>query len=253
VDGGRFRGKVAVVTGGASGIGAAVCRRFMAEGGSVVIADVDSDRAAALAESMEQEAPGRAAVVPTDVADAASWERLAKETSERFGRTDLLHSNAAISIKGAAHELAEIDFDRQLAVNLKATYLGVRAFLPLLRAARGSVVATSSVHAVIGLPGRPAYAAAKGGLGALVRQLAVEYGPEIRVNSIVPGPIDTPVWDGVADADVERSAKATALGRLGTPEEVASVVAFLASEDASYVTGASIVVDGGWILHKESL
>lgn len=253
MNGGRFGGKVAVVTGGASGIGAAVCRRFVTEGGSVVVADVDAGRARSLVGALDADAPGRAVFVPTDVADAESWERLARETAERFGRTDLLHSNAAVSVPGAAHELAEADFDRQLAVNLKATYLGVRAFLPLLRSAHGSIVATSSVHAVIGLPGRPAYAAAKGGLCALVRQLAVEYGPDIRANAVLPGPIDTPVWEGVDPVDIERSAKATALGRLGTADEVASVVLFLASEDASYVTGSSVLVDGGWILHKESV
>jgi NAD(P)-dependent dehydrogenase (short-subunit alcohol dehydrogenase family) len=113
-------------------------------------------------------------------------------------------------------------------------------------------VIISSVHANFGLPGRPAYAAAKGGLVSLGRQLAVEYGPQLRVNTVLPGPILTSAWDHISEADRELSAAATAAGRLGSPDEVAAAVAFLASGDAAYVTGASLVVDGGWSAMKSS-
>jgi NAD(P)-dependent dehydrogenase (short-subunit alcohol dehydrogenase family) len=143
-------------------------------------------------------------------------------------------------------------WDRQLAVNLTGTFLGVRACLPYLRERRGSVVVVSSVHAVVGLPGHPAYAAAKGGLTALTRQLAVEYGPDVRVNCVLPGPILTAAWDRVSEQDRQASIEATVLRRFGRPEEVADVIGFLASTQASYVTGASLVVDGGWSVVKDS-
>jgi len=250
--GGRFDGRVAVVTGGASGIGAAVCRRYVAEGGAAVVADIDETRGRAIAQEFDGEGGAHGCFIPTDVSSSADWSRLAAAVRDRYGRIDLLHSNASWSTTAPAHELDDADFDTQIAVDLKATYLGLRAFLPLLVAARGCVVATASVHALIGLPGRPAYAAAKGGLVSLVRQLAVEYGPFLRVNAVLPGPILTPAWERIDMEQELMSAKATALGRLGTPEEVAGVVAFLASDDASYVTGESLIVDGGWLLHKES-
>jgi NAD(P)-dependent dehydrogenase (short-subunit alcohol dehydrogenase family) len=137
-------------------------------------------------------------------------------------------------------------------VSLTGSFLGVRALLDDLLATNGSVVIVSSVHALVGLPGRPAYAAAKGGLVALARQLAVEYGPRLRVNTVLPGPIWTDAWAAISAADRERTLAETVAGRFGTPDEVAAAVAFLASPDAAYITGASLVVDGGWTAVKSS-
>ncbi|WP_235854771.1 SDR family NAD(P)-dependent oxidoreductase [Nonomuraea aridisoli] len=241
-------GKVAVVTGAASGIGAAVVERFLAEGAHVIAVD--------LAEPDGATPPG---VLPLagDVAEAETWTRVADLARAEFGHLDVLHSNASVNITAPAHELAEADWNRQIAVNLTATYLGVRACAGLLgegfpERGPGAVVLSSSVHAIAGLPGHPAYAAAKGGLISLGRQLAVEYGPRVRVNTVLPGPILTPAWDGVNEEDRRRSAAATAAGRFGRPEEVAAAVLFLASAESSYVTGTSLLVDGGWSATKDS-
>ncbi|RSS39555.1 SDR family NAD(P)-dependent oxidoreductase [Streptomyces sp. WAC08241] len=247
----RFHGRTAVVTGASSGIGAAVAVRLASEGASVVLADIAEEAGTDLAERIRVDG-GHAAFVRCDVSEEKDWDALRDRTHALFGPVDVVHSNAFTHRDAAAHELTAADWNRELSVNLTAVYFAVRAFVEDLRAVRGSFVATSSVHALFGLPGYPAYAAAKGGMCALVRQLAVEYGPEVRFNSVLPGPILTETWDGVPEDDLELSARATALTRLGRPEEVAAAVAFLASEEASYVTGTSLTVDGGWTVKKES-
>jgi NAD(P)-dependent dehydrogenase (short-subunit alcohol dehydrogenase family) len=243
----RFDGQVVVVTGGASGIGAACARRFADEGASVVVADVDEERGAALTASIAGE---RAVYARCDVARQSDWQALRELVLARWNRLDVLHSNAFIQASAPAHELDEVVWDRMLDVNLKAAYLGAKTFVDLLAQANGSIVLTSSVNAYVGRPGRPAYAASKAGLAALGRQLAVEYGPEVRTNTVVAGAIRTPPWDAVPEEHHARTAGATAAGRLGEPEEVAAAVAFLASREASYITGVDLVVDGGWMVVK---
>ncbi|MGW4244116.1 SDR family NAD(P)-dependent oxidoreductase [Nocardia sp. NPDC004722] len=248
----RLTDRVAVVTGAASGIGAATAWRLAAEGATVVIADIDETAGREVADKIR--ATGAHAEYRwCDVAREDSWEALRERVHDRFGPVDFLCSNASRQAIIPAHELSRQQWDDGLAVNLTPLFLGLRTFIGDLRARRGNVVAVSSVHAQFGLPGYPVYAAAKGGLTALVRQLAVEYGQDrVRVNAVLPGPILTPVWDDVDAEGRQLSARATVLDRLGAPEEVAAAIAFLASDDASFITGANLVVDGGWSVRKES-
>lgn len=242
--GNRFRDRVVVVTGGGAGIGEATALRFAAEGAAVVVVDLLADRAEAVTTAINA-AGGSATACPADVGTAQGWAGIATVVREHHGRIDVVHNNAYTVDVRPADEMPEESWDRQLAVDLSAVYHSVRAFMPGLRESKGCMVNTSSVHALMGFPGHAAYAAAKGGMIALSRQLAVDYGPDVRVNAVLPGCVLTHAWDGVDQAGFDANLARTTAGRIGDPAEVAAAVTFLASSDASYITGTSLVVDGG--------
>ena len=231
-----------MITGGASGIGRATAVRFAAEGATVVVLDRDADAAAAVA----REVGGRAQAV--DVRDGDALTAAVRSVAETDGRLDVLFNNAGSGDLRPMHTVDDKLWRRLLDVNLTGTFNGMRAAVPLmLEAGRGAIVNNASVSGLAPTRNEAAYSAAKAGVIALTKSGALEYGPQIRVNCVAPGHVRTPltaVWELMPDV-FEPVAQAIPLRRIGEAEEIAEVVLFLASARSSYITGQTLVVDGG--------
>ena len=237
----RFEGRVALVTAGAQGIGAGVVRRIAAEGGSVVITDLQEDKVAELAAEIGDRALG----LRTDVTSRADVEAAVTATIERFGRLDVLVNNAGgCIVTSVPEETTDEDWHRQLDLTLVGASRCIQAALPHLVEARGNVVTISSVNGIAAF-GNVEYSAAKAGQIAMTMNYAARYGElGVRFNVVAPGTIRTPNWDDHPEA-LETLSKLYPLGRVGEPADIAAAVAFLASDDASWITGHTLPVEGG--------
>lgn len=245
----RLEGRVALITGGGVGIGAAVARRFAREGAGVVITGRRKDVLERLAGEIERER-GRALAVAGDVTDETHIRDVVSQAVRTFGKLNVLVNNAGILTAGPmVHETDDATWNDQIAVNVTGVFRMTRAVIPeMLKAGGGAIVNVSSIAALVGIPAIAAYSASKGAINALTRCVAVEYAKQgIRCNAICPGLVDTPMAAPLIQ-DRDRLAQVLAVypqGRVGTPEEVAALILYLASDESAWMTGSLIPIDGG--------
>ncbi|WP_432867992.1 glucose 1-dehydrogenase [Microbispora rosea] len=248
----RFTGKFAVVTGAARGIGAAIARRLAAEGAAVACVDLTADRCASIVDEITVTG-GRAVAFGCDVSDSAQVEALVPGVMAEFGRIDVLVNNAGLTRDNLLFRMSEDDWDKVVDVNLKSVFLMSRAVQKHMVEQRSGAIVNLSSRSALGNRGQANYSAAKAGIQGLTATMAIELGPfGVRVNAVAPGYVATPMTEATAvrlGATPEEHQAAVAQGvplrRVGQPTEVASVVAFFASDDASYVTGQTLYVNGG--------
>ena len=252
---GPLAGRVAIVTGAGRGIGEAIAHRLAADGAAVVAAQRTAGEGEGVADAINA-AGGDALAVPTDVGDSASVKALVAATLDRYGRLDVLCNNAGVGLIRSVAETSDEEYDYVMDANLRGVFVCMREAMGPLTEAGGSVVNIASVASFVGFPNDAAYCASKGGVLMLTRQAALDFAPHgVRVNAVCPGFIDTPMFDVYCegqDDPVAARDEVLALhpiGRLGRPEDVAAAVAFLASDDAAWITGAALPVDGGLLTH----
>ena len=253
----RLKERVAIVTGGSSGIGRGISLELAREGAGVVVADIQEAPKIGKFHETEPQSPtaevvnrdgGEAIFVETDVADDGAVEHLIECAVERFGAIDIVVNNAGITVPGDSQELTVEMWDRVIGVNLRSIFLATKFAVPYLKSsAAGRIVNIASVHAFAG-GGGPAYAPAKAGVVNLTRDSAVELAADnITVNAVCPGYIETPIQDYLTEEVIEQCKKDTPLPRLGLPRDIGRAVVFFASDDAEWVTGTALPVDGGWL------
>lgn len=264
----KLEGKVAIVTGGASGIGRAAALRLAADGAAVMVTDID-DAGGAETQRMIEAAGGKAAYRHQDVVEEGRWKEIVADTLAAFGRLDILVNNAGIGSGQLVTEMSLEAWNRQIAINLTGVFLGCKHAIPAMRAGArgGSIVNISSVAGLEGSAGLAGYCATKGGVRLFTKALAKECAAArdgIRVNSVHPGIIDTPIWTKIDEGGLSSASEAlgqpganmlsadmvaaagTPMGHAGTAEDIAAGIAFLASDDSKYMTGSEVVIDGGW-------
>jgi len=246
---GRLQGKVAIVTGAGGGIGAAICGLFVREGAAVVGVDIDADALERAAASVRA-AGGRIATLSADVAEEATAEIAVGRARQEFGRLDVLVANAVYDLPHAPlTALSAADWRRTMAVNLDSAFLLSKHAIPAMAArGGGSIILMASQLGRVARPGRPWYCAAKGALIQLAKAMALDHaGQNIRVNSLSPGPVETDRYvRNFETLEAARASHHTLIGRLGTPEEIAAGAVFLASDESAFMTGADLLIDGGY-------
>ena len=249
----RVAGKVALVSGGARGLGEAQAKLLAAEGAKVAIGDVLEEEGKKV-EAAINELGGEAFFMPLDVTQADQWQQIIDETVARFGKLDVLVNNAGIGGRGGLEDMTEDEWDEVMAVNAKGVFLGTKLAMPeILKAGGGSIVNISSQMGIVGSDtSNPAYQASKAAVHVFTKSIALRYATQgVRVNSVHPGPIDTPMLQaGFIDPErMQRVMSKVPMGRVGQPEEIAYGVLFLSSDESSFITGAGLVIDGGYIAH----
>ncbi len=248
----RLENKVALVTGGGSGIGKATSQRFAEEGATVIVTDIDLGSAQRVSSSIVEKG-GASEAYLQDVTDEARWEELLGQIVDQQGHLDVLANNAGIVLPGNAEEATLADWQRTQSVNLDSVFLGTRAAIRAMKGRGGSIINISSIEGIVGEPTAAAYNASKGGVRIFTKSAALHCaisGYGVRVNSIHPGFIQTPMVENAAaqldDSFLDQVIAAIPLGELGAPMDIANGALFLASDESSYMTGSELVIDGGF-------